>query len=783
LPSPKNYNDDKDARQVDPRLRGPIRPIELQVDPETGMKNYIANTRGDWATSAAFVKYSFERCIHHGRLYTNGHGIFKGKDDDLAEALRCLGQGLHCLEDFGAHTNYVELALRELGMNNVFPHTGTATAINLRGKHTFPLVTGTFGMVDFFHSVLGEATDHFTQSEINEMDNALGSAQSSQSSSPLNTFTNVLSKIPGTRDLCVEAEKLQASSQAQAQATRQSSGTRGVDDFDQQRGWHDPNAGYQQGYNQQQQWNQQPRQPQWGHQQQPSQWDQNQHQPPWNQPPPHQNQWDQQQHQPQWNQQQHSQPPFNNQQAPPPSAASQQGPPGPGLPGMPNFDPAKTIQQIYPILVFRDKVVRSISAIISKIPGLEALVDKITETLTIFILSLLAPFIRPIINGLTKQLQAGSSAVVDSSGRHQYEPWTDPHCTDPTHSMLSKDHFSNVLNEPAGLVASETLKFVAPRVLYAWDHPNIPVQQVLDDCMKVFHHPATRDRNCEVHRNMFDVVQKWANRRPGGERELNDILSSEGVRAGRNHKEKPGETSGGHSHGAPPQQHHSIAGMSSGFPSHGGQQHPQHHQGSSGGGGGGGGSFNPLSQLSHVPGMSGVSSTINKFSSFVPGGLGSSHGGRRGLDGDDDAGPGFQSRGFEPETAASGNASSNVEGSSISRGQSPYPPAGYEGYSSGSQHGGGGGEYQQEGAYDAYGNQQPGAGAGAGAGAGSGYVGAGTGGGYQPEGGYDAYNQQQQQSGYQDQYQDQPQPQFQAGEANQYYGGHGLGQCPRRGGE
>jgi Heterokaryon incompatibility protein Het-C len=710
------------------------------------MKNYIANTRGDWATSAAYIKYSFERCIHHGRLYTNGHGFFKGKDEDLAEALRCLGQGLHCLEDFGAHTNYVELALRELGMANVFPHTGTASGINLRGKHTFPLVTGTFGMVDFFHSVLGEATDHFTQSEINEMDNALGSAQSSsQSSSPLKTFTSVLSKIPGTRDLCTEAEKLQASSQAQARATGQTDSTRATGDFNQQGGWHDPNAGHQQGYNQQSQWNPQSSQPQWA---QPAQ----QHQ--WNQPPPQQNQ---------WSQQQHNQPPFNNQQPPPQSATPQQGAPAPGLPGMPNFDPKKTIAQIYPILVFRDKVVRSISAIISKIPGLEALVDKITETLTVFILSLLAPFIRPIINGLTKQLQAGSSAVVDSSGRHQYEPWTDPNCTDPTHSMLSKDHFSNILNEPAGNVAAEILKFVAPRVLYAWDHPNVPVQQVLDDCMRVFHHPATRDHHVEVHRSMFDAVQRWAHNRPGGGHDLNDLLSSESVRAGRNHK---GGQGGGHSHGPTPDAQHSIAGMASGFPgsgSHGAQPHQQggggwgssqpqqqqHHPASSSSGGG---AFNPLAQLSHVPGMSGVSSTLNKFSSFVPGGLGNfgpSGGGKRGLDEPNDnttPGSAYHSAGLQPETA--------MAGPGISRGPSPIPPHGYEDYAGQGGAGAGAvaGEYRPEHAgYDAaYAQQQPQGGGGGGyQNQGQGQPQYGSGYGYQSGGQYyDAANQGQGQGQY-----------------------------------
>jgi hypothetical protein len=104
----------------------------------------------------------------------------------------------------------------------------------------------------------------------------------------------------------------------------------------------------------------------------------------------------------------------------------------------PNMDPQAVISKIYPILVFRDKVVRTISAIVSKIPGLEALIDKITETVTLFVFSLLAPYILPIIKTASEQLKTGSSAVVHSSADHQYEPWSIPTCTDPTHSMLSK---------------------------------------------------------------------------------------------------------------------------------------------------------------------------------------------------------------------------------------------------------------------------------------------------------------------------------------------------------
>jgi len=55
---------------------------------QTGMKNYIANENGGWATSAGYVKFSFSRSIHFGRLYTSGSGSSRGRDADLHEALR-----------------------------------------------------------------------------------------------------------------------------------------------------------------------------------------------------------------------------------------------------------------------------------------------------------------------------------------------------------------------------------------------------------------------------------------------------------------------------------------------------------------------------------------------------------------------------------------------------------------------------------------------------------------------------------------------------------------------
>lgn len=554
IDNPEDYADNVDARQYDPRLRGPIKPEELAVDSRTGMKNYIANERGDWATSSGYVKYSFTRSIHFGRLYTSGASGTKGREEDLCEALRCLGQGLHCLEDFGAHTNYVELALREMGFHEVFPHTGTATGIVLNGHNTYPLVTGTFGGVDFLHSVLGEVTDHVTQTEIDELNKALGEQSRANADSG---FLNLLGQVPGTGDLVREAQSLQG--QSRDQAAQNSS--RGLDgDFASTRGPADPASA--------------------------------------------------------------------NQQPGKPTAAASDV--------LSTANLQATVTKIYPILEFRDRVVKAVAEIVSKIPGLEKLIETISERITLFIMGLLAPYIQPIIEAATKQLKFGSSTVVSASANHQFLPWTDPHCTAPTHSLLSKDHFSNILNEPAGQVASSILQYVAPRIVYAWENPGVPLEQIMMDIEHVFHHPATRDPQREIHRNMFAAVERWVQTRPGGGSDLNRLLSSQSVKDGKNHT----TGSNPHTHGP------SMPNFGGGHQAGGGYQ------------GGGGGGFPQMPNI-NVPGLGNVNqfagnvqNTIGRFSSGFGGFTGGGGGGGHARD-DPDAYPG-QGYGGAAEHSGSG---------------------------------------------------------------------------------------------------------------------------------
>jgi hypothetical protein len=94
IDNPKDYADNIDATQYDTRLRGPVdERVELAIDPNTGLKNYIANERAGIMTSAKHIRTLFSESIRLGRSYARSQN-----KDELYEALRLLGTGLHCLE-------------------------------------------------------------------------------------------------------------------------------------------------------------------------------------------------------------------------------------------------------------------------------------------------------------------------------------------------------------------------------------------------------------------------------------------------------------------------------------------------------------------------------------------------------------------------------------------------------------------------------------------------------------------------------------------------------------
>ncbi|KAK9456750.1 heterokaryon incompatibility protein Het-C-domain-containing protein [Dipodascopsis uninucleata] len=476
IDNPKDYADNKDARQYDSRLRGPVALVELEIDNRTGMKNYIANDNGGWATSRQFIKSSIKASIHHGRMYSS-----KQDKNDHYEALRLLGQSLHCLEDFSAHSNFIELTLRELGNRDVFPHVGSQTMINLNGKQVYPLVTGTFGSLDFLHSMLGEAQDHLSQTEIEEVNTSISNGKNSKDSasilkSLLGKLPISLPSIPAQRDIGGSSSRAAGGGAYQSQFPSTVYGSQ----YSQESQSDSSNIGTE----------------------------------------------------------------IDNLTTSSQAAAVNAN----------NMSVDEIVKKIYPFLAFRDRIMKGIDAALEKVPFLNELIDKISEQLTIFVMGLIAPFITPLIEGVLKLMQQGSQTAVDN--KDQEEVWHNPTSHNPTHSYLSKDHFSLYLNEPAGLIAKEVVAFVVPMVVEAWENYDISDDQVVDHITEVFHHPAMCCTN--IQQQMRSVVEHWLNDLGSERSTVLRSLTSDGVLHGANHVGgKP--PVGGHSHGsgsnAKPQKH------------------------------------------------------------------------------------------------------------------------------------------------------------------------------------------------------------------------------------
>ena len=228
-----------------------------------------------------------------------------------------------------------------MGERDVFPHVGRGTQIQLQGAQhpVYPIVTGTFGGVDFLHSVMGEFDDKATQSEIQELEGSMQNSGSANTSILQELLSSVPSGIFGSSNQAGKVNELQANAAAAQMSQMHVS----------------------------------PRQPE----------------------------------------------AFTRQMQ-------------------------QVAKEIYPIIQWHDEIMQSITEAIEKIPVLPDLIENIENEINIFVFSLLAPFVVPIINQIKTELNTGSSEIIQSSKDKQLIVFHDDRSTDPTHSMLSKDHFSNV---------------------------------------------------------------------------------------------------------------------------------------------------------------------------------------------------------------------------------------------------------------------------------------------------------------------------------------------------
>lgn len=129
IDNPTNLDDNPiDPRTIDPAFDPLVKPGDprLEVDPERSMKKYFDSA----------LKYMHDKLVE---------ALVEGK---TPAGMRSFGEALHVLEDFFAHSNFVELALRKRQHNEVLPWTAETQC-----THRWPLVTGLFGPLDVIASI------------------------------------------------------------------------------------------------------------------------------------------------------------------------------------------------------------------------------------------------------------------------------------------------------------------------------------------------------------------------------------------------------------------------------------------------------------------------------------------------------------------------------------------------------------------------------------------------------------------------------------------------------
>ncbi|KAI0457301.1 heterokaryon incompatibility Het-C [Xylaria acuta] len=427
IDNPSGYAND--AKQVDERLRGPVDPRELEFDPKTGMKNYIANSGQGWETSADYIREQLSKSIEFGRI--------KGNTGAKKESYIHLGAALHTLEDFAAHSNFVELCLHELGEELVFPFVGDACRIEAprrlwKHRRVAPLVTGTFGMLDIFHSLLGEADDMAilqSKGSLGELEKKLGYGTMAfdQLYELIKSAIEVIGKVgSGDNPLLQQLE------------------TVGLI--------------------------------------------------------------------------------FNK--------AKENTPDGITNP----TNPSAFWQAIEPVFYFHDRMSKWMqesaqeSGEIGQGESRSQLGDETNQLVFQFLTVIIESAVKELRNAVKAAKEKVDEEAAKSKAAEVYQDGSS--ASDPSHSDLSKDHFSNVLNQAAGLVATVTTNWATQQVVRCWDNPTLDADRIVDEILTVLHHPAFPKRKTIIQQYMFEEVKKWWERTSAEEKDrLRRQLTRESVQA------------------------------------------------------------------------------------------------------------------------------------------------------------------------------------------------------------------------------------------------------------
>lgn len=160
---------------------------------------------------------------------------------------------------------------------------------------------------------------------------------------------------------------------------------------------------------------------------------------------------------------------------------------------------------------------------------------KYTDQLVFKYLSLM---IESSIMQLRNALKAAKERVdAEAAKSTSAEVYEDGDASDPSHSDISKDHFSNVLNQPAGLVSTVTTNWTTQQVVKCWDDPFRDEEEAIRQILTILHHPAFPGRKKTlIQKYMFNAVEEWWNHNTAEEKnKIRGMLTRESVR-GRLHE-------------------------------------------------------------------------------------------------------------------------------------------------------------------------------------------------------------------------------------------------------
>jgi hypothetical protein len=119
-------------KEIDQDFEDYVTPKQLEFNMEKSRRNYIDD-------AVKYMRKEIDLAITCGKT---------------PEGMRHFGAGLHVLEDYYAHSNFVELSLQRVGYTNVLPWTAERLHHDRSGSDRYPVVTGKFAGSDTVASLI-----------------------------------------------------------------------------------------------------------------------------------------------------------------------------------------------------------------------------------------------------------------------------------------------------------------------------------------------------------------------------------------------------------------------------------------------------------------------------------------------------------------------------------------------------------------------------------------------------------------------------------------------------